>query len=189
MLSFFNRIRENIRQISTSRKVNSSFTFPYSTDETEKRKQVWENLQKGVLFEDNGIFLRWGTTYTTLDQIKESKKFRADRTEWNLGKRTILYGYESNLEVLKWNWKEQEVITKIDENLGFDEEGEKKFNYLKVHLTDLLGKPSKMEIEKFGALDIGEVHWEYGLISVYIIGIEHFNCRYSFHIGLTTGQL
>jgi hypothetical protein len=188
MLAFFKRIKENI-QVNSSRKATNSFTFPYSADELEKRKQVWENLQKGVLCEDKQILLRWGTPYADLDQIKEGKKFRADRTEWHLGKRTILAGYEGNLEVLKWIWKEQEMITKIDENLGQDEEGEQKFNYLKTHLTGLLGKPSKMEIEKFGKLDIGEVVWEYGLVSVYIIGIERFNCRYSFHIGLTGNHL
>ena len=174
---------------SKESKVNTKFIFPYSPDKLEKRKQVWENLQKGVLFEDNGTLLIWGTPYIQLDQLKEGKKYRADRTEWYLGKRTILDGYESHLEVMKWNWKEQHVITKIDENLGFDEDGEKKFNHLKIYLSGLLGKPSKMDIGKFGMLDIGEVHWEFGLVSVYIIGIEHFNCRYSFHIGLTNSQL
>ncbi|HEY4323394.1 MAG TPA: hypothetical protein VGN20_05390 [Mucilaginibacter sp.] len=189
MVKFLKRIAENVRQFNTSRKANNIFTFPYSTDEIEKRKQVWENLQKGILLEDKGILIRWGTPYYELDQLKEAKKFRADRTEWFLGKRTILAGYESNLEVLKWMWKEQNAVIKIDENLGFDEEGERKFNYLKTYLTDLLGKPSKMDIQKFGALDIGEIHWEYGIVSVYIIGIEHFNCRYSLHIGLTTNHI
>ncbi len=146
-------------------------------------------MQKGVLLEDKGILVKWGTPFTDIDQLKENKKIRADRTEWYLGKRTILDGYESHLEVTKWFWKETPGLIKIDENLGFDEEGEKKFNHLKTYLTELLGKPAKMEIEKFGALDIGEVHWENGLISVYIIGIEHFNCRYSFHISLTTNKL
>jgi hypothetical protein len=189
MFKLFKQVREYLHQLTQSRKANNSFTFPYSADDLEKRKQIWDNLQKGVLFEDNGVLVRWGTPYANLDHLKESKKFRADRTEWYLGKRTIFDGYESNIEVLKWAWKEQDILTKVDENLGFDEEGERKFNYLKNYLTDLLGKPSKIEIEKFGDLDIGEVHWEYGLVSVYIIGIEHFNCRYSFHIGLTTSQL
>ncbi len=188
MFRLFKQIKETFQQISTAGKTNPVFVYPYSTDRMEKRSQVWENLQKGILFEDNGIFLLWGTPYAEIDHLKESRKDRADRTEWSLGKRTILDGYESNLEVMRWLWKETESMTKIDENLGFDEQGERKFNYLKSYLTELLGEPSKIELEKFGPLDIGEVYWESGIVSVYIIGIEHFNCRYSFHISLTNSR-
>ena len=188
MFRFLKRIKDNIRQYNTSRKADNTFIFPYSADEPEKRKQVWSNLQKGVLLEDKAVLVKWGTPYTELDLLKEGKKFRADRTEWYLGKKVILDGYESNIEVLKWAWKEQDFITKFDENLGFDAEGEKKFNYLKTYLTKLLGDPVKADVQKFGFLNIGEVYWQNGIVSVYIIGIEHFNCRYSFHISLAANQ-
>jgi hypothetical protein len=188
MFKLLSRIKQNLKQFSILNKVDNTFIFPYSADADEKRRQIWENLQKGIFFEDKGILVKWGTSFGEIDQVKESKKLRADRTEWYLGKHIILDGYESSLDVIKWSWKETPGLIRVDEILGQDKEGEEKFNFLKVHLTQLLGKPAKMTVEKFGDLDIGEVHWEHGLISVYIAGIEHFNCRYSFHIGLTTNK-
>jgi len=161
-----------------------SFTFPYSTDPLEKRGQLWENLQKGILLEENGTFIPWASTYDILENYKENKKIRADRLEWNLGTRVILDGYPCQIEITKWLWKTTDAITLIDENLGTDDEGMAKFNYLKAYITGLLGNPVKESIEKFGSFDIGELRWENGIVVISLNGIEKSSCRYSFRINL-----
>lgn len=164
----------------------SIFIFPYADDKLEKRKQLWENLQKGILLEENGTFIPWGVPYEEIDSLKENKKIRADRIERDLGKRTILDGYVCQVEITKWLWKTTDAITKIDENLGIDDGGMAKFNYLKAYLTDLLGTPAKESIEKFGSFDVGEVCWQNGFVVISLNGMEKSNCRYSFHIGLVS---
>lgn len=173
---------KNIFNRSSNNK--SEFIFPYAEEIPEKRKQVWENLQKGILLEDSGMLISWGTHYEQLENFKENKKIRADRVEWDLGSRKILDGYTCHIEITQWLWKTNDTITRIDENLGVDEEGMAKFNYLKSYLTDLLGVPSKERVEKFGSFDIGEVCWENGIVNISISGMEKSNCRYSFHIRL-----
>jgi len=178
------RLLKLIKKTFTASGTSNTFIFPYSSDQDEKRKQIWENLQKGILLEDKQTFIPWGTPYDELNNFKETRKYRADRTEWHLGKRTILDGYESHLEITRWHWKTTEIVTKFDENLGVDEEGQAKFNYLIDYITDLLGEPAQTEIKKFGLLNIGEVRWSNAAVSIHLIGLEHVTCRYSLHISV-----
>ncbi len=75
-------------------------------------------------------------------------------------------------------------VTQFSEIIGLDREGMKRFHYLKEYLTNLLGNPAKTELEKFGSIDLGMIQWQNGLVRLTLVGIEHFNCRYSFSIGL-----
>ncbi len=179
------QLKEIASRLEKSEKLDNSFVFPYSSDKTIKRQQVWENLQKGILFEDKGILIPWLTPFNQVDNFKEKRHDSGDRTEWYLGKRTILSGYEGHFEVMKWVYLPwSNPITEISENIGHDFEGMKKFHYLNEYITNLLGEPTKIELEKFGSFDLGEIQWQNGLIKLSLVGIEHFNCRYSFSIGL-----
>jgi len=185
IVKILRRLKEIISQLDKTENLDNKFTFPYSSDKTIKRQQVWDNLQKGLLFEDQRILIPWLTPFNQIDNFNVKRHDSGDRTNWYLGKRTILDGYEGHFEVVKWVWLPwANPITEISENLGHDTEGMKKFHYLKEYLTNLLGEPPKTDLEKFGSFDLGIIQWQKGLAKLTIVEIEHFNCRYSFSIGL-----
>jgi hypothetical protein len=76
-------------------------------------------------------------------------------------------------------------LTKISENIGTDSKGNKNFLDLRDRITDLLGEPTNVDLEKFGSFDLGIIEWTNRRVKISLVGIEHFNCRYSLHIGLT----
>ncbi|MCG3164247.1 MAG: hypothetical protein POELPBGB_00001 [Bacteroidia bacterium] len=179
------RLKELVSHFDKTNHLDDSFIFPYSTDKTEKRKQIWDNLQKGLLFEDERLLIPWLTPFNQLDNIKEKRHDSGDRTLWYLGKRTILDGYEGHFEVIKWTWLPwTNPMTVISENIGHDFEGMKKFHYLNDYITNLLGDPTKIDLEKFASYDIGIIQWQNDLVKLTLVGIEHFNFRYNFSIGL-----
>ena len=160
------QIKESILRFFGKGNIGDRFIFPYSSDEKERRKQIWDNLQRGILFEDNGLFIPWKTSFDDLNELCEKREDSGDRTEWYLGEHAILNGYKSHIEVMKWIFISRfKSFKKISENIGRDEEGMKNFNYLKTYITNLLGEPTKMELEKFGSFDIGVINWENNLVS------------------------
>jgi len=161
------------------------FKYPYSGDIVKKREEIWQNLQNGLLLEDTGVFVPWTLPFYEVDNIREQKKERADRTEWYLGKRIILDGYEAQLELMRWKFiADDKPIKRLSENLGRDEQGLERFNYLREYLTNLFGEPTNVDLQKFGDADIGSISWENGDIALSLVGIEHFDLRYTFHIGM-----
>jgi len=165
--------------------LSTDFVYPYSVDEQIKREEIWNNLQRGILLEDKGILVPWGFPYFKMETIKEQKRERADRTEWNLGKRIILDGYEAQLETMRWKHiPDDNPLKRLTENLGYDEAGQERFNLLRNHLTGLLGEATKIQLQKFGSYDIGNISWEKDDIALTLVGIEHFNVRYTFNIGI-----
>ena len=184
-MKILRRLKEFASHIDKTEKLDNSFAFPYSSDISIKRKQIWDNLQRGLLFEDHQSFINWLTPFNRVDNFKEKRCDSGDRTLWYLGKRTVLDGYEGHFEVMKWTWLPwTNPIAEISENIGHDFDGMKKFHYLKDYITNLLGEPTTTELEKFGSFDLGEIQWQNGLVKLTLVGIEHFNCRYSFSIGL-----
>ncbi|MBI3233975.1 MAG: hypothetical protein HYZ42_08020 [Bacteroidetes bacterium] len=169
--------------------LDKSFDFPYSSDPLVKRQQIWSNLQKGLLFEDTQVLIPWLTPYSQLYKFEEKRQIIEDRTRWYLGHRTILDGYRGNFEVMKWVFVDTyKPIIEITESIGTDFEGMENFYYLKDYVTNLLGDPTKVELEKFGSLDIGSIEWYNGAVLIRLSGIEIFNCRYSFSIGHIRGE-
>ncbi len=186
-MKLFKKLCNLIAQAQATNNRKNSFVFPYSDDQAQKREEIWQNLQKGILLEDKGILVRWGLDFYELDGIKEQRRERADRTEWLLGKRTILGGYEANLEIMRWKYRpENEPMMQVTEKLGNDDEGLQRFNYLRQYLTDLLGEPTHIDLKKFGEADIGELSWEKGHIALTLTGIEKHMLRYTFTIGVKT---
>jgi hypothetical protein len=179
------RLHEFLARLNFAEKRDNSFTFPYSSDTNVKRQQIWDNLQKGILFEDRQCFLNWLTPFHQMDNYREERHDSGDRTLWYLGKRTVLDGYEGHFEVNKWVWLSWKTpVSEISENIGHDLDGNKKFLYMKEYITQLLGEPTKIELEKFGTFDLGVIQWQNGSVRLTLTAIEHFNCRYSFSIGL-----
>ncbi|AWA31018.1 hypothetical protein HYN48_13515 [Flavobacterium magnum] len=184
-MELIRKITEILSRIGQRDKLTENFIFPYSSDPKIKREQIWNNLQKGLLFEDNQTFIPWQTPYNYVRKFEIKRHDSGDRTNWYLGKRKILDGYEGHFEVMKWCWYSwRKPIKEISENIGHDLEGMKNFRFLETHITNLLGEPIKKELEKFGSLDIGEVIWRNKNVTIRLIGIEIFNCRYQFKIGI-----
>ena len=189
VLSFFKNIKEALFPAHHPKKFDNSFLFPYSEDKAIKQQQVWDNLQKGILFEDTGVFLPWVMPFSYLGKYAEQRKDKGDRTEWFLGKHQILDGYTCYVGVMKWVFvNDSKPFSEIVEWLGFDYEGNKKFLFLKDKLTDLLGHPAFMELEKFGDFDLGSVGWNREKVKIRLSGIEQFACKYRLSIGLTENQ-
>jgi hypothetical protein len=183
------KIFESIKIIFDSKRsikrLDNSFIFPYSADKEIKRKQIWDNLQKGLLFENTQVFISWLTPYSELDNYAEQRKNNGDRINWFLGQHKILDGLNSYVGVTKWIFKkDNEPFSRIDEFLGFDYEGNQKFLELKEKFTDLLGEPTYIQLEKFGNFDLGGIEWSNQKISIYLSGIEQFACKYRLYIGL-----
>jgi hypothetical protein len=159
--------------------------FPYSSIAVEKRKQIWDNLQVGIMLEDQGIFLPWSTPYSGLDRYTEKRTDQGDRSLWYLGHRRIMDGITCHIEVMKWSTQPwSSTFDKFSENLGQDEAGFGRFKDRTKYLTELLGEPTKKELEKFGSFDLGDVTWRNGAVEISLVGIEIFSCRYSLNVGL-----
>lgn len=169
--------------------LNNEFSYPYSQNKTDKRNEIWNNLQRGLLLEDNNTFINWGTSYKNLDKYKEQKRHRGDRIEWYLGKHSILDGYESHLEVMKWiDISSKKPICQIDENIGTDYQGYNQFKVIREHISNLLGKPTKIDLENWGDFELGIIEWTNKKVTIALVGVEIFNCRYSLSIGLKNRQ-
>jgi len=184
-LNLLQLIRELLSRFDKTEKLDKIFVFPYSTDKGTKQKQIWENLQRGLLFEDKGVLIPWLTPFNQVDKYKEKRRDSGDRTEWYLGKHLILDGYEGNIEVMRWiNLPWTNPVTAIRGDLGYDDEGMTNFYSLKKHLVTRLGEPNETNITQWGNLDLGTIKWHYDKVGISLVGIEHFNGRYSFRIGL-----
>lgn len=182
---FSRRIRELISRLQPQSKLDTAFVYPYSNNKLQKRDEIWSNLQRGILLEDQQIMIHWETPFNQLDKYKQERRDSGDRTSWYFGKRPILDGYASHVETQMWVYLPWTYpVSQISENLGHDFEGNKNFLYLKDYFTELLGEPTKIELEKFGSFDLGEIRWENGKTRISLVGVEIFSCRYSLTIGL-----
>lgn len=159
--------------------------YPYSDDPLIKRQQIWDNLKTGLLLEDKQIFIEWNTPFNQLYKFQEDRRDSGDRTEWYFGKHKILDGYETHLEAMKWIFKPGEnPVAEIYTRFGVDGEGQKKFNFLRKYLTQLLGDPAEVQLEKWGSFDLGSIIWKNESVQVCLTAVEIFNVRYTLNIGL-----
>jgi hypothetical protein len=191
-LGFLQNIRQVLfpiqqQDVQEEKVFDSSFIFPYSEDKEVKRQQIWENLQKGILFEDTQVLIPWMTSFAGINRIAEQRRNSGDRTEWFLGKHTVMDGYTCLAGVMKWLFvKDSEPFSRIEEWLGADDEGNQKFLFLRDKFTDLLGEPSLSDLSEFGSFQLGSLEWTNGNVRISLSGIEQFACKYRLYIGLTT---
>lgn len=185
-MKLLRRLMEIVLRLDKTEKLDNRFTFPYSSNKTVKQQQVWDNLQKGILLEDKGILLPWLTSYDLLDNYNEKREDSGDRTRWYLGKRTVLDGYEGDFEVMKWMWiPGSKPFERITAHLGFGKNGHLIFLSLLKHLSNLLGDPTKIEIEYENEnFTEGRYEWQNGKIQISVSGFDMHGARYRFEIGL-----
>lgn len=139
----------------------------------------------GILLEDSQTFIPWATQYKDIDKYAKKRSDSGDRTVWYLGEQKILNGLASHMEILKWSTQPNtSTFDQFSENLGYDTDGQGRFHDRIDRLTDLFGQPENKELEKFGSLDLGVVSWTRDKVRISLVGIEHFNCRYSLYVGL-----
>jgi hypothetical protein len=103
-------------------------------------------LADGVLFENENIFLKWGSDIEK-DKHYTKKEYRADRTIYQWGEKTVLQGLKLSLKTICWNHKQHGDI-KSFESVEFLEEGgeaEANFQAIKKHLGHILGEPNTDE--------------------------------------------
>ena len=161
------------------------FVFPYAEEEETRRAQIWDNLLKGILFEDTQLFIPWNTSYEVIDTLAEQKRESGDRTTWFLGKHSILHGYPCYVGVMKWLYiKPSEPFKKIEEYLGTDAEGYERFQQLRQHLTNVLGTPDTADLEQSANMELGTISWTRSNVMVALTGIEQFDYKYRLFVGL-----
>ena len=180
------RLKEIVSRLNKTEKLDHSFILPYSSDKSIKRQQVWDNLQKGILFEDKRVLIPWLTPFNQVDKFKEKRSDRGDRTNWYLGNRKILDGYEGQLEVMKWMWLPwTNSFERLSGHLGFGKDGHHNFLLLIEHLKKLLGDPSKVDIEiENENFTEGSYEWANGEVKIRVSGFDMHGSRYRFDIGL-----
>lgn len=131
------RLLKNIKTVlfptHIDRTFDSTFIFPYSDNNEIKRQQIWENLEKGIFFEDTKILLPWLTPFAGLDKLAEQRKNSGDRTNWFLGKHLIPDDYTCYASVMKWVFvKNSKPFSGIEDWSGLEYEGNEKFLLLKA---------------------------------------------------------
>lgn len=111
-------------------------------------------IAEGILFEE-AFFLKWGTDIE-LDKRYAKKEFRADRTIYHWGERSVLNGLTLYFKTICWNHK-QHGDTKSFESVDFVSEeagAEDIFEKTKKHLTMLFGEPKLEEDVKQGDISL-----------------------------------
>jgi hypothetical protein len=121
-------------------------------------------LADGILFEDEGVFLKWGAD-PEADKQYVRKEFRADRVIYQWGERTVLGGLKLPFKTICWYHK-QHGDTRLFESIDFLLEGagaEENFKSIKKHLEGILDAP-KLE----GDAQSGDVALEWKIKAVKI---------------------
>jgi hypothetical protein len=176
--------------MSFSPELETTFIWPYSNGKVKKRNEIWSNLQKGLLLEDKKTLIHWETPFNQLDNYKEKRNDKGDRTEWYFGKHKILDGLECHLETMMWIYLPwTNPFERISENLGYGIDGYKRFQETFKHLSDLLGEPTKEKIEfEDKTFFEGSYEWTRGNVSIRILGFDMHGSRYMMKVGLNSSR-
>lgn len=100
-------------------------------------------LGDGILFDPND-FLQWGADIES-DKLYARKEYRADRTIYHWGERSILNGLKLYFKTICWNHKQHGGIRSFEsiDFLAEDIEAESEFERVKTHLAGVFGEPKK----------------------------------------------
>ena len=128
-------------------------------------------LADGVLFEEAGVFLKWGSDIEA-GKFYTKKEYRADRTIYQWGEKTVLNGLKLLFKTICWNHKQHGDI-KSFESIEFSVEGIEatgSFQKIKKHLADTLGEPVTQEED----LQPGDIVLEWKVKAVKV-ALKFFN--------------
>ena len=120
--------------------------FKKEPEPTVVPKDSIKGLANGILFEGDGVFLRWGSDIEA-DKLYIKKEYRADRTIYHWGERSILNSLKLPFKTVCWNHK-QHGETKSFESIEFSIESpdaEKYFRSVNEHIEAIFGVPKRNE--------------------------------------------
>lgn len=160
------------------------FIFPYSTIIDDRKKQVIENLQSGLLLEDTGTIIPWLYPQGLCDEFSEKVVYSGDRTIFYLGNRKIFSGLELYLETLCWVGNYSRPLTRIYSNLGQDQFGLERMKEIESHLTSILGEPHVKKMDPYWNNETGTISWQLDKVQISIVGFDMHCLRYTFDISL-----
>lgn len=90
---------------------------------TDLKGDLSKLINKGILFEDSDLFLKWNTPIGEIKkQVPVQEKLFADRAVYNWGEQSILNGLKLNLSTTFWYHKEESADKKL-KAINFNTEG------------------------------------------------------------------
>jgi len=147
-----------------------------------KNEKLITNLETGILFEDNGEFLRWNDSFKDIEKHCEEVEVKSDRVVYHLGEHKILNGLTCHLSSMRWkDISENSPFSSIDYFLGFDSIAIDNVKLISKHLKQELGEPSKEE-----SWDEDEMlkEWKYEKVHIILSTWERFAIHGNMNIGL-----
>jgi len=138
-------------------------------------------LADGILFEEEGVFLKWGVDIET-GKLYLKKEYRADRTIYQWGEKTILNGLKLPFKTVCWNHK-QHGDTKSLESVEFLTEGgdaEDQFRSIKKHIEKTLGEPKQYADPESGDIAL---EWRVKAVKVALNLYNKEQVKIKFEIG------
>lgn len=110
------------------------------------------SLSNGILFEETGSFLKWGTPIEKLkNSFKARKNRRGYRDTFHWGKHSILNGLELDLSTTYWNFGVDSYFRKfssIEFRAYSDEEAERYLKLILSHLIKEFGEAHNKKVDK-----------------------------------------
>ena len=126
------------------------------------------NLNKGLVFEESNVFLKWGSCIDSYVRNNEcTKEILTDNTVYFWGKRKIFNGLElpftsdfSNNGIKRWC----RLVNRLEYKVVGDEIAKTEFHTISNHLIENLGVP-KIKDE---SIDLNEIYLEWRIDKVCI---------------------
>ena len=144
----------------------------------DKDKNSIELLNGGILFEENGDFLQWDIPIEQ-SKLYNKKGYRADRTIYDWGDKTILKGLQLPLSTILWKHKDDGSNVPSIEFSAVQEDAEKYFNVILSHLENIFGSPKTIEEEPGKLLE-----WKVGIVKITLNWFEQYHTdKLLFQIG------
>lgn len=138
-------------------------------------------LDSGIVFEDNGVFIKWTDTYKDIEKYCTELEDQGDRVIYNLGEHHILNGLKCHLTSMRWkDISEDEEIDEITYFLGFDALAKQNIEQIAIHIKKELGTPNKDETE---ISDEIWIEWKFNKIHILLSTWERFAIHGQMKIG------
>ena len=126
------------------------------------------NLNKGLVFEESNVFLKWGSCIDSYVRNNEcTKEILTDNTVYFWGKRKIFNGLElpfstdfSNNGIKRWF----RLVNRLEYKVVGDEIAKTEFHTISNHLIENLGVP-KVKDE---SIELNEIYLEWRIDKVFI---------------------
>jgi len=134
-------------------------------------------INKGLLFEDEQVFLKWNTPVVELKkQVSGSERLFADRAVYNWGERSILKGLKLPLTTIFW-YNNPDSDGKLLKGVEFNIEGDlnviEHFKAIKQHLEEYL----KVPVTKEDTETSNYMEWIAGDVKLSLYSYEKYSVK------------